>query len=553
MTHQTPTTANVTNGSRRCRNTAAVLTLLGLVVSLSLTAASDGFYQDDDACHYLFARASWQDAGTALHWWARPGHNIPMMFAARLGGLPACRVLSAIMTALTAWLAWCIARRILGDTAAAAAAPLLVWVQPLVMTLSLTTLTETPAALYLALGTWLLLRGNVVLSATVWSLLFLTRLEALTLAPLFAGSFVWQMRVSVRGSLGGALKSPRLWAAAGLLLWAPVVYALAAAMVDVPPEGDPLLIFLRSYDTQYGTGALYHYPAVWPMAAGFGVLVAAVVGMFHLQRRALFVTAVVLSLLALHVVLFRFGLFATGGYARFMVPAAGLLAVPAAGGLRALWSATRGKTASAASALFGAWLVLSGIVAAGHGGIRVEWAFIVAAPFAAFALLAVARDYTAGRVGRVFAGVLVVLMVLQAGIQVRPLRLSDSPMHRLIARAVRAAENSPHAGNTMLTQHAVAHYLASNTAPAYSIADCVEKWRQARDGTLLLWESKYCRKPWEPRGSRLLRDELDRLGDMIYHDSTNGKMVMVYVKGPRTPPAQVPRGPTTRPAGDAAY
>lgn len=283
------------------------------------------------------------------------------------------------------------------------------------------------------------------------------------------------------------------------------------------------------------------------------MLTAAVVGALHLRRRAWFITAVVFSLLALHAVLFRFRLFATGGYARFMVPAAALVAVLAAGGFRALVSATGGRTAAAASALVGGWLLLSGMVAAGHGGIRTEVAFIVASPFAVFALLAVAQDRPSWRLGRVFAGVLVVVIAVQAGIQIRPLRLSSSPMHRLIANAVEALEQSPYSGNVLITQHVVAHCLAGNTRPAFSIADSIEKWRSARNGTLFLWESKYCDKDHEPLETRLLRDELDRLGAMVFHDALGGNMVLVYVKGPQTPPADIPRRPTTRPVSNTRF
>lgn len=528
---------------------AACLTLVGLGVSLAMASVADGFYQDDDACHYLFARSSWRDVPTMLHWWARPGHNLPMMFAARLGGMFGCRVLSALMTAATAWLAWCVARRVIGDTPAAAVAPLLVWVQPLVMTLSTTTLTETPAALYLVLGAWLLLRGNTLWAAAAWSLLFVTRLETLALAPLFAGAFAWDAWKNSGRSVAKAMRQPRLWASAALLLWAPAAYVLAAAMVDMPPDGDPLLLFSRSYDTQYGTGPLHHYPAIWPVAAGFGVLTLAVVGAVRLGRRVWFSSAAVFGLLALQAVLFRFGLFATGGYARFMVPAAGLLAVLAAGGLHVLLSNPSRTTVAAAAALTGAWLGLSGMVATAHMGLSAVLVLAAVTPFVIFALVAASQDRHTARTGRVLAVVLVVLAVGQAAAQVRPPRLSESPMHRLIADAVGAVEDSAHAGNPMLTQHVVAHCLADGTLPAFSIADSIDKWRRADDGTLFLWESKYCQKDHERQESELLLDELDGLGGMIFQDTDAGNEVRVYVRGLEITTRTVRRQPTTRPVG----
>ncbi len=542
MTTDKPQIPAKSTKSKQWERLAVGLVLAGLVISLVLASVSNGVYQDDDACHYLFARQSWHDAGAMLHWWARPGHNIPTMFAARLGGMFGCRVLSALMTAATALLAWSIARRLLGDTPAAAMAPLLVWIQPLAMTLSTTTLTETPAALYLVLGTWLLLRGNPLWACAVWSLLFVTRLETLALAPLFMGGVAWMAWQRRGRSIASALKNRRLWACAAVLLWAPAVYALAAAMVDVPADGDPLRLFTREYDTQYGTGPLYHYPAIWPLAAGFGVLVLAVVGAFRLGRRAWLVSAATFGLLALHAVLFRFGLFATGGYERFMVPASGLLAVLAAAGLQALFRARGRVPAAGAALLMGGWLLLSGLTARAHVPLPVEMVLLTAAPFVVFGVVVAARGRSIRGAGRVMAAAALAVAALQAGAQVRPLRLSSSPMHNLISRAVREVEASDYAGRDMLTQHVIAHFLSQHSVEAYSIPDSIEKWRAAGQGTLFLWESKYCDKSWEPEESELLRRELDRLGRPIFHESSGRHEVVVYVRA-----AHRPEGSTTTP------
>ena len=90
---------------------ATLLTLLGLGVALLFAWIADDFYHEDDICHYLLVHDGWQDADAALHYWARPGFTLPMMVADRVGGLRGCRVLSALLTGLTAWLAWGIARR----------------------------------------------------------------------------------------------------------------------------------------------------------------------------------------------------------------------------------------------------------------------------------------------------------------------------------------------------------------------------------------------------------------------------------------------------------
>ena len=146
-------------------------TLGGLAVALLLIALSDGFYHDDDITHFNFARDAWPRPSALQYpishmnatWgmWARPGYNLPTILVAHYGGVVGCRVFSAVLTTIVAWLAYCIARRTTPDGGVALGfAPALVWLGPVTMTLACTTLTETPAALYMTLGVWLYLCGR---------------------------------------------------------------------------------------------------------------------------------------------------------------------------------------------------------------------------------------------------------------------------------------------------------------------------------------------------------------------------------------------------------
>ena len=121
------------------------------------------------------------------------------------------------------------------------------------------------------------------------------------------------------------------------MLWAPVLYVLAAWMADLPKADSPLHMFSRDYTAVYGSGPLHHFLSVWPLAGGLGLLVLAIGGMIAWGRRAWLATALTVSLVALHSVLFWRGSFATGGYARFLVPLAAPVAVLAVGGIRGAW------------------------------------------------------------------------------------------------------------------------------------------------------------------------------------------------------------------------
>ena len=88
---------------------AVALSLLGLALALAFAWTADDFYHEDDICHYLLAHDGRTDVDAALHVWGRPGFTLPMMAADALGGLRGCRILSALLTGLTALLAYGIA------------------------------------------------------------------------------------------------------------------------------------------------------------------------------------------------------------------------------------------------------------------------------------------------------------------------------------------------------------------------------------------------------------------------------------------------------------
>jgi hypothetical protein len=337
-----------------------------------------------------------------------------MMGADALGGLRGCRVLSALLTGLTALLAYGIAREITRDDPVGGRlvwlAPALVWLQPLVLTLAQTTLTETPAALYVALAVWLALRRRTVAAAAVVSLLFVTRIETVVFAPLLAL---------------GLLRTPspiRGWIA---LAWAPTAWILAVILLRVSPEASPFVLLERSYVDAYGTGPWHHFAVRWLIAAGVGVLALAAAGTVHAGKRAWLPAGAALAYFLLHTVLFRFGLFASGGYERFLVPVAGLLGALGAVGAGALFFG-RGRGAPVAALVV---LAAAPLALLEHDVPPVVRG--VAVVLAAFgALGAVGLLLARGRFRRaavVVGTMTLVLTVAEAVLLVRPLRVAGAP------------------------------------------------------------------------------------------------------------------------------
>ncbi|MCK4342082.1 MAG: hypothetical protein KAY37_10210, partial [Phycisphaerae bacterium] len=302
-------------------------TLLGLAVSICLGVLSEGVYHDDDLTHLQMARWSWDYPRYLLHDWGRPGFTVPYALPALLGW-PAARVFSGLLTALTAWLAYRIAVRL--RVRCAALVPLLLWLQPLTFTLSYTTLTETPLALYFTLAGWLYLRGNYPWSAAVISLCVVTRQEAGVFLILWLTALCYQRQ------------SVRVWI---WIVWAPVLhYFLCLAFM---PD-TPLQRLLEPIPTEeYGSGTWLTMCARWAEAAGLGPCLLGIAGLPVLLRRPggrLWIGAG-LAYFAAHVVIYRLGLFASGGYARFLVPLGPVVAVAAAEAVSQAWRALRTKQA----------------------------------------------------------------------------------------------------------------------------------------------------------------------------------------------------------------
>ena len=518
---------------------ALVVVAAGLTVAVALAAAGDGFYHDDDACHYLYARDAWTDAKALWHVWARPGYNVPAMFAAHLGGLFGCRLLSAVQTALTAWLAYRIARRIFGRSGKArwfaALAPALVWAQPLVMTLAQTTLTESPAGLYLTLAAWLYLRGNRVWSCAAASALFVTRPETAALAVIFAVAVVYDALREARWNVGGLLRTPWLYACALAMLWAPVVWAWGAWATDLPMSDSPLGMFSRGYTSEYGAGAWHHFLMMCTEASGGGAIALAVAGAVHFGRRAWLVTALAFGLVALHTIVFRFGLFASGGYARFLVPGGGLVAVLAVGGVKGLCEGRRWVGLAAVGALAAAW----GLALARHYPGYERPQELIAAVTSILAVLVavslVARSRSAWRaLGPALAMVALLAVGVQAGIQVRPLRC-DHGMHRAVTATVRALRETPVADHRILTTHVLVPCLRGNADIVAGVADARARWRRVPAGTLFFWDSKYGGKPTDTEPVSPLYGDLCRLGRSVCWRGDRYHWAEVFIRMPDKP------------------
>lgn len=324
-------------GSVRRRNRLIVWisTLVFVTLGLTFGLLSNGVHHDDDLTHFMFARWAWTFPGYLVNVWGRPGFTVPVSLVAGLGDRETAwhlaRGLSTVVTMAGALLAAGMARRLGIRTWAWVVG--LCYLQPLNTVLSYTTLTENFTALYLIASLCLLHRRRFVWASVVFSLVLVSRLETVILLPVWWW-YVWRRARS-------ASTSPLIvFASVFATLWAPAVQNVVHFIIF---GTWPASVFFRpSGSTEYlATGPLAFLPPLLLATSPF-VLLLAMIGARRLVRRgAGDVVALAGVYLATHWLIKWFGVFASGGFARFVVAVSPLLAVAAAAGLDVVAEATR--------------------------------------------------------------------------------------------------------------------------------------------------------------------------------------------------------------------
>jgi hypothetical protein len=291
------------------------------------------------------------------------------------------------------------------------------------------------------------------------------------------------------------------------------------------------------------------------------------------------VSALGLGLLVLHGTLRTLGEFATGGYGRFLVPAAAFYAVLAAGGARCLWEARSRAAVITAAAAAPALLALTAYVhpwvlsADARQAHVLAWGVAaVAAPLVLAAALA-GRDGAQGRkllgrAGQLAAGGLAAVTLVQVAFQVHPLMLSSNPdgAHLAVNEAVEWVAASEHRDAAAITQHVMIRFLRGEkkTHRLGTNEEAIERWMDAEPGVLFFWESKYCFKRKlptaeqeaagvepPPTASTLeLYRKLREWGKLLWRLDFRGVVIEVYVRAAQWqgPASGGPEAPTTRPA-----
>ncbi len=322
------------------RRLANLIALAAFVAAIVLGVLSDGVHHDDDLAHFLMARWARVFPEYLLHFWARPGFTLPHAAVAWIGSTATawtlCRMLSAACTLASTLLAIRVADRLCVRPLWAVS--LACTAQPIAMLLSYTTLVENIASLYVIAGVAALVSGRPVLGSLLLSPALITRYDAAVLLPVW-----WLALASNDLQIGRRLHpserdtrrppSLRRRALAGAAcLWAPAIHqTLLVFLLDANPLaafGSP-----RGSSQYTPAGPFVFLPqlflAIPPVMAAL-----AVVGGARLAASGRWLVPTMAGVFtATHLILRSSGLYASGGFARFLVTVSPLVAILVAAGL----------------------------------------------------------------------------------------------------------------------------------------------------------------------------------------------------------------------------
>src|SRR5690606_26220360 len=145
-----------------------LLTILTAGVYYIFSFFSDGFYQHDEAAHYISMRSFWYQPDIILGNWAKPGYKLFYVIPS-LSDPYAVTMLNCLFSAFTAYFVYKIAKELKLNNALMAF--VLMASQPLWIQLVFRNYSEIPTAFLLSLGLWFFFRKQWIWTSLVISYL----------------------------------------------------------------------------------------------------------------------------------------------------------------------------------------------------------------------------------------------------------------------------------------------------------------------------------------------------------------------------------------------
>ncbi len=310
----------------------------GLGWTTWLSVASTGVILHDEIGHYMVSENAWRYPELMLDVWGRSVNTLLYMPAAQIGYW-AAEATSIVFSALTVLISTLVARQL--NVRLLVLIPLLLWGQPWFASYGHGVHTEIPFSLICISGFYFWFRSEDQSSASLWfagllfGLLPLVRHEGILFTGLFA-----------------LINLPRKQLSAILACALPLLLYNILHFVFLDMWA--FEVFLQSKPTDiYGSGSWWHFIPRVGFYAGPLILLPALLGIYHsrkISNRQLFLLPYGVYTLA-HMVIFKFGLFASGGFSKFLLPIAPAIAITAAWGIEAIVADKRWQQSSHRGAL----------------------------------------------------------------------------------------------------------------------------------------------------------------------------------------------------------
>lgn len=274
----------------------------------------------DEIGHYLISRDAIHTPLHILDLWGRTVNTLLYLIPAQFG-LNTARFFSLILAFFTAFYTYKVSKLL--QIKNAFLVPFFLWFQPWFADLSYLCLTQVPFSLLMIFGTYLYLKNHRIGAALVIGLLPLIRHEGIALSCLFSIYMFYKKN----------------WHSAILVFLPLLLYNIVYYCFL---ETWPFVMYLVAKpNIVYGQGTWYHFLIRLPHPRAIGIPIMLLVGLSFIPiiqslkkfNRIIEIGIWYFSYFLLHTAIFRFGLFASGGYKLFLLPIAPAIAILAVIGL----------------------------------------------------------------------------------------------------------------------------------------------------------------------------------------------------------------------------
>ncbi len=290
----------------------------GWLWTLFLLWHSPGTFTHDEIGHFIIARDAWQSPSLIFNDWGRAVNTLIYMVPA-LFGLTAVRVAATVMAAVTVLFTAKLAKKLGAEYYFAV--PIVVWFQLWYCDFSHAAITEVPFSLLMVLGAYFFVSGEFLATSMVVGLLPYVRTEGIALAGVWVAYCLWKK--NWRGVIITLIP---------IVLVNVLARLFGAGHLGMYTNPHPIGELQMKL---FGVGGWSYYPKVLMNHVGLAVTVLALYSLTAILKQSarVLVFAFYGVYMAIHIVVYHFGLYAAGGDVRYVFPLAPAIGVAAVFGL----------------------------------------------------------------------------------------------------------------------------------------------------------------------------------------------------------------------------